>query len=167
MQVLNGLLVILGVFAMAAEPAVIMNEVSTNPYRIDKAALQCLAINIYHEGRGEPKIDQEAIAQVVFNRVESKRFPNSVCDVVYQGGETKRNKCHFSWYCDGRSDNIHNAKVWDEVVTNATEFYLMRGRKEDITRGATHYHTRNVNPYWNKDMQYLVSFNDHIYYSDD
>ncbi|NNC72074.1 MAG: cell wall hydrolase, partial [Sphingomonadaceae bacterium] len=46
--------------------------------------LHCLAKVILHESRGEPRSGQLAVAQVVMNRVESPRFPNSICGVIYQ-----------------------------------------------------------------------------------
>ena len=50
--------------------------------------LYCLAKNIYFESRNQPKLGQIAVAQVTMNRVNSPKFPNSVCGVVQQGGET-------------------------------------------------------------------------------
>ena len=61
--------------------------------------LYCLANNIYFESRNQPKLGQIAVGQVTMNRVNSPKFPNTVCGVVKQGGE-KRNRCQFSWYCD-------------------------------------------------------------------
>ena len=49
--------------------------------------LHCLALNIYHEARGEPELGKFAVANVTMNRVNDARFPKTVCDVVRQGGE--------------------------------------------------------------------------------
>ena len=68
-----------------------------------------MALNIYHEARNESTAGQVAVAQVVLNRVESPGFPQTICGVVYQGQHTKRgtpirDRCQFSWYCDGNHD---------------------------------------------------------------
>ena len=67
---------------------------------------ECLARNIYFEARNEPFAGQFAVAMVTLNRVHDEQFPNSICEVVYQGlhwpsGHPKRDRCQFSWYCDG------------------------------------------------------------------
>ncbi|NIO43392.1 MAG: hypothetical protein GTO41_26515, partial [Burkholderiales bacterium] len=46
--------------------------------------LNCLALNVYHEARGEPMAGQYAVAEVTMNRVASRRYPNTVCKVVFQ-----------------------------------------------------------------------------------
>ena len=63
--------------------------------------LECLAQNIYFESRSETTSGKRAVAHVVLNRVSSKRFPSTICDVVQQGG-SKLNRCQFSWWCDGK-----------------------------------------------------------------
>ena len=55
-------------------------------------AIVCLALNIYHEARGEPPEGQLGVGWVVLNRVDDPRFPDSVCGVVLEGGE-QRNRC--------------------------------------------------------------------------
>ena len=49
----------------------------------DKAE-KCLAQAIYFEARNEPARGQQAVAQVVLNRVFSPYYPKDVCSVVYQ-----------------------------------------------------------------------------------
>ena len=61
-------------------------------------ALMCMALNIYHEAKNQSMLGQIAVGQVVMNRVEDRRFPNTVCEVVKQ---RKRGVCQFSWFCDG------------------------------------------------------------------
>jgi len=76
-----------------------------------KKQLTCLAKNIYFEARNEPFAGQFAVALVTLNRVNDTAFPDTICKVVYQGihttdGFPKRDRCQFSWYCDGASDNL-------------------------------------------------------------
>ena len=72
---------------------------------------ECLADNIYFEARNQGFAGWVAVAQVTLNRVRDDRFPNTICEVVKQGltyesGFPIRDKCQFSWYCDGKSDTI-------------------------------------------------------------
>ncbi len=121
----------------------------------------CLALNLYHEARGEDASGVVAVGNVVLNRVESKRFPSTVCKVVKQGGQ-RRYKCQFSWWCDGRSDKAKNKASWQEMVWLAQK--LLDGSIADNTDGALFYHTSNVNPYWNVKMTPKVRLGTHIFY---
>ncbi|HIE75488.1 MAG TPA: cell wall hydrolase, partial [Gammaproteobacteria bacterium] len=50
----------------------------------------CLALNIYHEARGESHDGQVAVAAVTLNRMQSASYPDTVCGVVWQPHQ-------FSW----------------------------------------------------------------------
>jgi len=126
----------------------------------------CLAQNIYYEARGSSYADQVAVANVVLNRVEDPRFPNTVCKVVRQGPTKKnglpvKNKCQFSWYCDGKSDWAKDRTAWRKAQQLAHK--TMRNRY-DITEGATHYHAEYVNPYWKNSMDLIGRIGEHVYY---
>ena len=82
--------------------------------------LDCLTTAIYFEARGEPDIGQAAVAQVVLNRVKSERYPKSVCGVVYQNSRA-RNRCQFSFACDGKSDVPREAAAWRKARETATK----------------------------------------------
>ena len=47
--------------------------------------VQCMALNIYYETRNSSLADNYAVADVVLNRVEDTRYPNTICEVVKQG----------------------------------------------------------------------------------
>jgi|TARA_R110000803_G_scaffold152009_4_gene217077 spore germination cell wall hydrolase CwlJ-like protein len=131
---------------------------------IDKKELDCMASNIYFEAATQSRIGKIAVAQVTMNRVRSPLFPNSVCDVVYQGPKNPKNTrlCQFSWFCDGKPDTIRSKRVWRESVYIAKSVIL--GGVPDITLMATHYHANYVNPWWAKKMRLTVSYGDHIFY---
>lgn len=128
----------------------------------------CLAQNIYFEARGSNLADQAAVADVVLNRVDDRRYPNTVCDVVRQGrknadGSMRRNQCQFSWYCDGKSDWPRDMDAW----VNAQQIaYLMLhlSRYRGITEGATHYHADYVKPRWASSKQLVGTIGSHIFY---
>ena len=127
------------------------------------AEIECLALNIYFEARGEPEAGQLAVGHVVMNRVASARFPGTVCGVIQQGGELRRYRCQFSWWCDGRSDKPRNKRLWEKSAELALSVYW--GRSEDPTEGALWYHADYVKPYWRKDFERGPKIGRHIFYS--
>ena len=128
-----------------------------------KAEIECLALNIYFEARSEPDLGKVAVAQVVMNRVASKRFPASICGVVRQGGEVKRHRCQFSWWCDGKSDRPRNRSAWQKSLELARDIYW--GRSEDPTNGALWYHADYVSPYWRTAFDQGPKIGRHIFYT--
>ena len=134
----------------------------------DEGAANCLAKNIYFEARNESVKGQIAVALVTINRVKSKRFPNSICKVVHQA--TRRNgklvlhKCHFSWYCDGRSDTPKDKMSWEISLLIARA--MLKNPISDFLHGATHYHRVDVNPYWTRRMLKFSTIGDHVFYID-
>ena len=125
--------------------------------------IRCLALNIYFEARSEPEVGKHAVGHVVMNRVSSKRFPNTVCDVVRQGGELRRYRCQFSWWCDGRSDTPFNKREWNRSSEIARAVYW--GRTEDPTAGALWYHADYAKPSWRKEFERGPKIGRHIFYS--
>ena len=112
-------------------------------------ALVCLALNVYYEARSQSIVEQIAVAQVVINRVNDDRYPDTICEVVKQGeknpdGTMKEDRCQFSWYCDGATDKPHNKKSWEIALSVARS--VRDGKTTDLTEGATHYHAISVNP---------------------
>ena len=130
--------------------------------------VQCMALNVYYEARGSNLADKAAVADVVLNRVNDSRYPDTVCGVVKQGhkhenGEMKRHKCQFSWYCDGKHDRPQDEDRWAEaqmIAWNIVEESRFRG----ITEGATHYHATYVEPQWAETLQLVGRIGAHIFY---
>lgn len=135
----------------------------------------CLAQNVYFEARNQPAAGQMAVMSVTLNRVNDDRFPNTVCGVVYEGptrpswkgtGEMipVRHRCQFSWYCDGKSDEIKNKDAFEEIlllselIIDGTMSFI------DITEGATHYHADYVRPAWAETKTRTIEIEDHIFY---
>ncbi|MEE9426433.1 MAG: cell wall hydrolase [Methylococcales bacterium] len=125
--------------------------------------LQCMALNLYFEARGETSAGQKAVAHVVLNRVNHAGFPKSVCDVVKQGGQDKRYHCQFSWWCDGLSDKPGNKRSWRQSVVVAAEVLLEK--TNDPTNGALWYHADYASPYWRRSMEKGPTIGKHIFYS--
>ena len=112
-------------------------------------AAMCLALNMFFEARNEPLSGQQMVAEVTLNRVASKHYPDTVCDVVWQ-------RKQFSWTHDGVHDDptrmSHLDKLaWEEIkqaaeiILSDTDTYLPKTK-------ATHYHADYVKPYWASSM---------------
>jgi len=135
----------------------------------------CLAQNVYFEARNQPAAGQMAVMSVTINRVNDERFPNTVCGVVYEGptrpswkgtGEMIpiRHKCQFSWYCDGKSDEIKNKDTFEEILLLSELVISGTMSIMDITEGATHYHADYVRPAWAETKTKTIEIEDHIFY---
>lgn len=126
------------------------------------AALTCLALNVYHEARGDSLTSQVAVAHVVMNRVAHSRWPDDVCSVVKQGYVKGRSDCQFSWYCDGKSDKPYELEAWAKAILIARD--VISGDSIDSTKGATHYHARYVNPWWSDYLEETGRIGMHVFY---
>ena len=141
-------------------------------------SIECLALNIYFEARTESVAGQAAVADVVMNRGMDERWPNTVCSVIKQGPISKwwkekhgkeipiRNRCQFSWFCDGKSDKPKNQDAWIKARDIAYSL-LVYNKYRGLTEGATHYHADYVNPKWSKHYTIVGSIGRHIYYRAD
>lgn len=123
---------------------------------------RCLAEAVYFEARGEPVDGQVAVAQVVLNRVRNPAYPDTICKVVYQNRHL-RNRCQFSFACDGIRDRITEMPQWETAQKVARE--TVSGQRYLDTVGAsTHYHATYVNPRWARYMKRLQKIGQHIFY---
>ena len=128
---------------------------ANQPVPTGDAQWQCLATAIYFEARGESLRGQFAVAEVVLNRTDSPRYPSSICGVVQQ-------TCQFSYTCDGRSDQMTNAEAADRAKRIAR--LMIDGAPRGLTMGATHFHTRSVNPAWAGKFPRTASIGAHLFY---
>lgn len=124
-------------------------------------ALQCLAEALYFEARGESVKGQFAVAEVILNRVRSSRYPDTVCGVIRQGTGRKY-QCQFTYTCDGQPERIHEPGAWTQVRKVAG--LALSGAAEPVTSGATHYHTRFVNPSWARVYPRTATIGVHHFY---
>ena len=111
-------------------------------------ALECLTAAIYYEAASEPDAGQQAVAQVILNRVRHPAFPATVCGVVYQGSE--RSGCQFSFACDGAMARLPSRDGWMRAARAAA--MALAGRVYAPVGLATHYHTYAVTPAWNRSL---------------
>jgi len=150
------------------------DEIVDNKIYYDQDEVSCLAVNIYHEARGESKEGKLAVAFVTLNRVKSNAYPDTVCGVVYQGyhkpswrDETKmvpiRHRCQFSWYCDGKPDIVRDFNIYEEIIKLSIDVW--EDRYEDNTNGSLFYHADYVEPTWAQHMAKTVKIDRHIFYT--
>ena len=141
-----------------------------NVDQVDPIELECMSKNIYFEASTESTAGKIAVGQVVLNRKDSISFPNTVCDVIYEGKHYKsgfpvRDRCQFSWYCDGKHDRPFRGKLWENSVELA-KFLLESNDLVDITDGATFYHADYISaPRWASAKIKTVTIDRHIFYS--
>ena len=143
---------------------------------IPDRSTECLALNMYHEARGQGTAGELAVTTVVMNRVNDSRFPNTICGVVKQGPTRPswkdpkilfpiKHKCQFSWYCDGKLDVPHIGAMWRESSEIAV-YVLATPDLMDITDGATHYHADYISsPKWADPRRKTVEIDTHIFYN--
>jgi len=122
---------------------------------------ECLAKAIYYEARSERTTGQIAVAEVIMNRVRDHRYPNTICDVVFQGA-TRTTGCQFTFTCDGAMRRPPRGKRWDKAHMIAAHFLM--DLNEQKTSGATHYHATYVNPVWNSGLIKTRKIGTHIFY---
>lgn len=125
---------------------------------IDAQARDCIALAMYWEARGEGHQGMQAVGSVILNRVNDDRFPDTPCEVVYQGGETP--PCQFSWWCDGKSDRPTNHSEW-LLALSAAETLLVEN-PPDATRGALFFHSTSMRSPWQR--QKTAHIGNHVFY---
>ncbi len=134
---------------------------SRSPQDNLRAAL-CLTSAIYYEAANEPDEGQRAVAQVVLNRVRHPAFPNTVCDVVYQGTERPGVMCQFTFACDGAMARLPALAQWLRARRVAQA--ALNGSIYAPVGLSTNYHTLAVSPSWGKTLTPTAIVGAHIFY---
>lgn len=118
-------------------------------------ALLCLALNIYHEARGEPAAGQIAVAIVTMNRANWEA--REVCPVVYAHRQ-------FSWTRNLNKQTPVESAAWTRAKKIAHR--VIDGKHEDKTQGATHFHERTVKPVWRHSLKHTITIGRHVFYKE-
>ena len=126
-------------------------------------AEKCLADAVYFEARGEPLKGQEAVAQVVMNRVFSGKYPDNVCGVVYQNAN-RHLACQFTFACEGKDlSRIDEPDMWEQAKRIARDTLDGKIWLADVGH-ATHYHAYWVHPSWVHEMKKMFKLGVHTFY---
>ncbi len=123
-------------------------------------ARECLATAMLYEA-GTGSQGQQAVAQVVLNRVRHPAFPKTVCGVVYQGSE-RTTGCQFTFSCDGSLTRIQPRSWMESARKRADE--ALAGRVFAQVGLATHYHTDWVYPYWSSSLDKVAVVSTHLFF---
>ena len=149
-------------------------------------AVECLAKNIYFEAKSQSFAGQVAVALVVLNRVMNKHYPSTICAVIYEGPASeswktrhipdladnervyypRRDRCQFSWYCDGKSDEPKDDDAW--FLSHALAFKVYYGwfEKLEWVLDAVYYHADYVQPDWATHKKHILKIKNHIFYGE-
>jgi hypothetical protein len=125
-------------------------------------AEKCLAQAVYFEARNEAARGQQAVAQVVLNRVFSPHYPKDVCSVVYQNAH-RHLACQFTFACDGKPEQIREHGAWARANRVAQQTLNAWVWLPEVNK-ATHYHASYVRPNWIRDMKVMARYGLHIFY---
>jgi hypothetical protein len=126
-----------------------------------RRALRCLTQGIYYEAALEPTEGQEAVAQVILNRVRDPNYANSICGVVFEGAE-RTTGCQFSFTCDGALAQVPVSWAWNRARVVAER--ALAGHVSARVGTATHYHADYVHPWWAPTLNKLTQIGAHIFY---
>lgn len=136
--------------------AAVVTTAMMAPPQLDPKELECLALNVYHEARGERVEGQIAVAQVTINRVNHHKFPGTICEVVYQPKQ-------FSWTHLIKDHTPKETKAYENAMVIARD--VMIGNVDDPTHGAVYYHASYVNPNWADFMDLSKVIGSHLFYT--
>ncbi|EJB4242367.1 cell wall hydrolase [Salmonella enterica] len=121
----------------------------------DSKQIDCIAKNIYFEARGEGTKGMIAVAQVTKNRVNSGKFPDSYCKVVYQSNQ-------FSW--TAKKPRVDKSDESWEVAKNLARVIYYVDLPLDPTYGALYFHSGKDKPYWTKKFKKTTKIKGHTFY---
>ncbi len=148
-------------FAIGPNPAARPFSLAAGSGESRERALECLTSAIYYEAGQEPLAGQQAVAQVVLNRVRHPAFPASVCGVVFQGA-TRTTGCQFTFTCDGSLARAPEQSSWNRAREVARA--ALSGFVQPAVGNATHYHANYVAPYWAPTLAKTAAIGAHLFY---
>jgi spore germination cell wall hydrolase CwlJ-like protein len=128
----------------------------------------CLTAAIYHEARGESEEGQWAVANVIINRAMSKKYPATLCGVVFQNADQGYHHCQFTFACDGKSDFGTEKGAWARATKMADAAYKEFKQGDTpgvIPKNALYYHTTSVNPGWSNKFRRVATIGAHEFYA--
>jgi N-acetylmuramoyl-L-alanine amidase len=130
----------------------------------ERKNLECLARNVYFEARGEPQAGQYAVAEVTMNRKASKRYPATVCAVVYEkrwDAIRKRYVGAFAW-TEFYAVPEPRGEAWEQAQKVAEDVYYRREPPQ--LDGALFYHATSIRPSWARRQEPVARIGRHVFY---
>jgi len=123
---------------------------------------RCLTEALYYEARGEGRIGEQAVAEVVFHRMNAGNFGHSICAVVYEG--SGHPGCQFSFTCNGDLNRPREEPAWKKSEQLAAQILTREVALRNATGGATHYHAAWMTPFWAPSLKKTAQIGNHIFY---
>ena len=123
---------------------------------------RCLTEALYYEARGEGRMGEQAVAEVVFHRMTAGHYGHSICAVVYEGSSHRG--CQFSFTCNGDLRRPREASAWNKSEQLAAQILTGEVPLRNATGGATHYHAVWVSPFWAPTLKKTAQIGNHIFY---
>jgi N-acetylmuramoyl-L-alanine amidase len=122
----------------------------------ERNEMLCLALNIYHEARGEKSRGQWAVGFVTLNRVKRAIWGSSVCAVVWA-------KSQFSWTVRATRTLVpRDVNAWSEAQRKA--FMLISGQNaDDPTDGGTHFYLASIHTSWTRMLVDKIRIGAHMF----
>jgi spore germination cell wall hydrolase CwlJ-like protein len=125
--------------------------------------IYCLTEALYFESRSLPEKGQAMVAMVIINRTKSKKFPNTICEVVRQPSKNPKlpKHCAFTYFCNGLPEIVDDHLAWDKALQIAHK--AIRGDYKRLT-SADHYTRCDLTISWQKEMKLVNSDSVHCFY---
>jgi len=139
---------ILPIILLACSPAVMAGDRASA-----MSEAECMAVNVYHEARGQGTAGMIMVMDTVRNRVASRIYPNTVCEVVYQPWQ-------FSWTRE--NVEVTNMKTYTKIMRLTNRY--MNGSVKPRVRNSLYYHADYIKPHWANNVVQVAHINDHIFY---
>ncbi len=122
----------------------------------DANELLCLALNIYHEARGEQERAQWAVGFVTINRAKRAEWGGNICSVVWA-------RSQFSWTVRGvRTLVPREINAWRESQRKAVMLFSNQ-KADDPTQGATHFYQSRLRPSWSRRLVDKMRIGAHMF----
>ena len=141
--------------AATPAPAPAVEQPEEEPSRaasvVSDRELECLTKVILYEAGAESRTGQVAVAQVVLNRVESPRFPNSICGVIYQRGQ----------FSSIRSFSPPRNARWNRAMALARD--VLDGH-DPVVGEALYFHAMRVRPAYVRSRTRVATIGNHVFY---
>ena len=161
-------IVVASVIAFACTPVSVS---AAKPRSTFVTAEQCMTANLFFEARGESVEGMKAVAKVTMNRKKSKRYPNTVCKVVFQPMQFSFTH-QQSWesivkvlHGDLSGFALKDRAAYQEAAKVAQK--AVKGQLwVSALKDSLWYHTDKVNPKWNRKMTKVAKIGNHLFFSE-
>jgi len=122
--------------------------------KMSPSELECMSLTVYGEARGESKMGQLLVMDVIYNRKESGKYPNHLCDVIKQHRQ-------FSFW-KGKYRAPRNKRSYSKIKQLVFEYDT--GVWKGLSGGSMWYHADHITPKWSKSLEMVLYVDKHIFY---